>query len=154
MVPSLSPCISFRVSWLFSALSASVRELLAVGHGGRRSNFPLRPPFWPSRDPLLPPSSRVPSDFRLADPSPPNRARRRDPCRRPWLASPVLLFRPAKTPQADPSRPLRDLRPEIEDTPSGVNLLKSPWIFLSPNLPSLAYFSECANLFRKRKLRC
>ena len=129
------------------AVLRATRKLLAVGHGGRRFNLPLRPPFWPSRDPLLLRIFPVLSYMLYMDCGPPNRARRRDPCRRPWLASPVLLFRPAKTPQADPSRPLRDLRPEIEDTPSGVNFLKSPWIFLSPNPPSLAYFLEYAFSF-------
>jgi len=130
------------------------RELHAAGHGARAPAFPSGRLLDPCTTPLLPPSSRVPSVPRLADPSPPIRARRRVLCRRPWLASPESLFRPANPLQADPNRPSRDLRPEIEDTPSGVNLLKSPWIFLSPNPPSLAYFPECAIPFRKRKLHC
>ena len=45
-------------------------KLWAVGHGGGRFNFPLWPPFWPSRDPLLLRIFPVPSDTLSMDRGP------------------------------------------------------------------------------------
>ena len=153
MLSSFSPSNSRFESWPVGLYprspECSMPPAMAPAPG-----LPLRPSSRRGREPLYPPISRVSSVAILVD-------RRLLTARASELhAAGHGLPRRShcsgwpKPPQANPNRPSRDQRPEIEDTPSGVNLLKSPWIFLSPNPPSLAYFPECAIPFRKRKLHC
>ena len=137
------------------AVLRAAGKLLAVGHGGRRSNLPLRPPFWPSRDPLLPPITPVLSVLRLANPSPLTELA--DELSPPSMAEPRRSHCSGRQtfslpPTSNPNRPSRDQRPPVKDTPSRVILHKSPWTFLSPNPQSKTYFPECAISIRKRKL--
>ena len=125
---------------------------MVAGHGGHRACRRSRPPKRHGRDPLLPPSSRVPSVVSLVSRRPLTARSGESTATGHGAWPPVLLFRPADPPQADPSRPSRDQRPGIEDTPSRVILHKSPWTFLSLNPQSKTYFPECAISIRKRKL--
>ena len=68
--------------------------------------------------PLLPPRSPVPLDVHLVNRRPLTARSGESTAAGHGAWPPVTLFRPAVSPQADPSRPSRDQRPGLEVTPS------------------------------------